>query len=339
LAIPREDDPAETLRRLTIGYQVSQAVHVAASLGIADLLAEEACAVDELASSTGSHPDALYRLLRALASIGILREEPGRTFSLTEVGDCLRSDSPDSLAGWALYVGRPYYWNAWAHLLDSVQTGENAFRSVYGTSIWEYRADHPEESAIFDGAMTALTSRVNSSLIGSYDFERFATVVDVGGGHGVLLAALLAEHPAMQGVLFDQPHVVALAHDLLEAAGVADRCQVIGGSFFESVPEGGDAYLLKAIIHDWEDAEAVAILEACRRAMRADATLLVVERILAPPNEGPAATFSDLNMLVGPGGRERTMDDFAALFEASGFRLQDETPTRSDLSVVAARPL
>ena len=339
MATPHEADPAETLRRLTIGYQVSQAVHVAATLGIADLLAEGSRAVDELASSTGSHPDALYRLLRALASIGILYEEPGRTFSLTEVGGCLRSDSPDSLAGWALYVGRPYYWNAWAHLLDSVQTGENAFRSVNGMSIWEYRADHPEESAIFDGAMTALTRRVNSSLIESYDFERFETVVDVGGGHGVLLAALLAEHPAMQGVLFDQPHVVALAHDLLDAAGVADRCQVIGGSFFESVPEGGDAYLLKAIIHDWEDEEAVAILEACRNAMRADATLLVVERILAAPNEGPAAKFSDLNMLVGPGGRERTVEDFAALFGASGFRLQDETPTRSDLSVVAARPL
>ena len=315
---------------------MSQAVHVAATLGIADLLADDSRTVDDLASSTSSHPDALYRLLRALASIGILHEEPGRAFSLTELGDGLRSDSPESLAGWALYVGRPYYWNAWAHLLHSVRTGENAFQSVHGKTIWEYRADHPEESAIFDGAMTALTRRVNSALLESYDFERFATVVDVGGGHGVLLAALLARYPAMRGVLFDQPHVVALAHDLLGVAGVTDRCRVIGGSFFESVPEGGDAYLLKAILHDWEDAEAVAILEVCRRAMRADATLLVVERILAPPNEGLAAKFSDLNMLVGPGGRERTVDEFAALFETAGFGLRDETPTRSDLSILTA---
>ncbi|HEX7311682.1 MAG TPA: methyltransferase [Gaiellaceae bacterium] len=338
MATPREDDPAEALRRLTIGYQVSQAVHVVATLGIPDLLADGSRTVDELASSTASDPDALYRLLRALASIGILHEEPGRAFSLTEIGDGLRSDAPESLAGWALYVGRPYYWNAWAHLLHSVQTGENAFRSVHGTTVWEYRADHPEESAIFDGAMTSLTRRVNSALLESYDFERFGTVVDVGGGHGALLAALLTAYPATQGVLFDQPHVVALARDLLGAAGVADRCRVVGGSFFESVPEGGDAYLLKAILHDWEDAEAVAILEACRRAMRGDAMLLVVERILGPPNEGAAAKLSDLNMLVGPGGRERTLDDFAALFEAAGFRLEDETPTRSDLSILAATP-
>lgn len=338
MAASRDDDPAEILRRLTIGYQVSQAVHVAATLGIADLLAENLRTVGELASSTGAHPDALYRLLRALASIGILHEEPGRAFSLTEIGDGLRSDAPESLGGWARYVGRPYYWNAWAHLLHSVQTGENAFRSVYGKTVWEYRADHPEESAIFDGAMTALTRRVNSSLLESYDFERFGTVVDVGGGHGALLAALLTAYPAMQGVLFDQPHVLALAHDLLGATGVADRCRVIDGSFFESVPEGGDAYLLKSILHDWEDAEAVAILEVCRSAMRGDATLLVVERILAPPNEGLAAKFSDLNMLVGPGGRERTLEDFVALFETAGFRLQDETPTLSNFSVVAATP-
>ena len=338
MATPREDDPAEALRRLTIGYQVSQAVHVAATLGIADLLADRSRTVDELASSAGAHPDALYRLLRALASIGILREEPGRAFSLTEVGERLRSDSPESIAGWALYVGRPYYWNAWAHLLESVQTGENAFRSVYGKSIWEYREDHPEESAIFDGAMTALTRRVNAALLENYEFDRFGTVVDVGGGHGALVAALLAENPTMQGVLFDQPHVVALARDLLTTAGVADRCQVIGGSFFESVPEGGDAYVLKSIIHDWEDAEVAAILRVCRRAMRADATLLIVERILAPPNEGSAGKFSDLNMLVGPGGRERTVDEFAALFATAGFELEDETPTRSDMSVIAAAP-
>jgi hypothetical protein len=316
-----------TLLRLVNGYYVSQAIHVAASLGIADLLADGTRTSDDLAHEADADPETLYRLLRALASVGVLHEGDGRLFSLTPVGELLRSDVPGSLHGWAAYAGRPYFWAAWAELLHSVRTGENAFQHVHGQDIWSYRADRPDESALFDAAMKALTGASNAALTGAFDFSRFGTLVDVGGGNGALLASVLASNPALQGVLFDQAHVVAGADQVLEAAGVADRCRIESGSFFESVPEGGDAYLLKSIVHDWEDEESSAILRVVRAAMPEGATLLVVERDLGAPNEDAPTKFSDLNMLVGPGGRERTQDEYASLFESTGFRLVGATPT------------
>ncbi len=330
-------DPATTIRRLVEGYQVSQAIHIAATLGIADLLAGASRTSDELAAATDTHPPTLYRLLRALASVDVLREFDGRRFELTPLGQRLRSDVPDSIAGWAAFIGRPYYWQAWAGLLHSVRTGENAFRHVHGTDVWAYRSTRPDESAIFDRAMTSLSRRSNAALLAAYDFGRFRTIVDVGGGNGALLADVLAAHPDLQGVLFDQPHVVSGAPALLERAGVADRCRVVGGSFFESVPDGAEAYVLRAVIHDWDDDECIRILRVVSRAIRADGTLLLVERVIAPPNEGRDAKFSDLNMLVGPGGRERTREEFAALLEASGFRLA-RVVSAGAYSVVEAAP-
>jgi hypothetical protein len=318
---------AATLLRLVNGYYVSQAIHVAATLGIADLLADGTRTSDELANEAGADPDTLYRLLRALASVGVFHEGDDRAFSLTPLGELLRSDVPGSLHGWAAYAGRPYFWAAWAELLHSVRTGENAFRHVYGQDIWSYRADRPDESALFDGAMKALTEASNAALIDAFDFSRFEMLVDVGGGNGALLASVLAANPALQGVLFDQAHVVAGADQVLEAAGVANRCRIESGDFFAAVPEGGDAYLLKSIVHDWEDEESSAILRVVRAAMPEGATLLVVERDLGAPNEDAPAKFSDLNMLVGPGGRERTQDEYASLFESTGFRLIGVTPT------------
>lgn len=221
---------------------------------------------------------------------------------------------PSSLVAWAEFVGRPAHWQAWGDLLHSVRTGENAFRHVHGADVWAYRSQHPDEQVIFDRAMADLSRRLNAAVIETYDFSRFGTVVDVGGGRGALLSGLLEAHLEMNGVLFDQPHVVA---DVAEVG----RMRVAPGSFFESVPEGGDAYVLKWIIHDWENEEAIAILRTCRRAMRPDAVLLLVERLLGEPNEEPGAKFSDLNMLVSAGGRERTADEYAELFTASGLRL------------------
>jgi len=319
--------PSLVLRRLTTGYQVTQAIHVAAKLGLADLLADDPRTSDALAAATGTHPDALYRLLRALAGVGVFREEEGRRFALTDLGACLRSEASDSLAGWAAYVSEPYHWQAWGALEHSVRTGENAFRHVHGTDSWTFLARHPELSAGFDRAMTALSRQVAAAVLAAYDFGRFGTVVDVGGGNGALLAAILAGHPATRGMLFDQPHVVAGAPPVLAAAGVADRCEVVGGSFFEAVPAGGDAYVLKSILHDWEDEDCVRILRVCRRAMADGVALLAVERELGPPNASPDGKFSDLNMLVGPGGRERTPEEYAALFAAAGFRFVDFTPS------------
>jgi SAM-dependent methyltransferase len=319
--IHEDPDSTTTIRRLVDGYQVSQAIHVAAALGIADLLADASRTSDELAAATGTHPPTLYRLLRALASVGVLHELDGRAFELTPLGQPLRSEVPDSIAGWASFIGRPYYWQAWPGLLHSVRTGENAFRHVHGTDVWAYRSTHPDESAVFDRAMTSLSRRANAALLAAYDFGRFRTVVDVGGGNGALLVAVLAANPAVQGVLFDQPHVVSGAASLLERAGVADRCRTVGGSFFESVPEGADAYMLRAVIHDWDDDASIRILTVVRRALAEDGRVLIVERVIAPANEGRDAKFSDLNMLVGPGGRERTREEFAALLESSGWRL------------------
>jgi O-methyltransferase/methyltransferase family protein len=325
------EPPTVALRRLANGYQVTQAIHVAATLGIADLLRDGPRDSDALAAQTATHAPSLHRVLRALASVGVLHEDDDGRFALTPIGDCLRSDAPEPVGGWAAFVGRPYHWQAWGALLHGVQTGENAFRSVHGADVWAYRAEHPEEGAIFDAAMTAIMLRANGHLLAAYDFGRFARVVDVGGGRGAFLSAILEANPGMRGVLFDQPQVV-------EGADVGERCEVVGGSFFEAVPEGADAYVLKAVLHDWEDDDALRILRSCRAAMAPAAVLLVVERDLGAPNEHPDAKLSDLNMMVGAGGRERTRDEFATLLAAGGFELASTTPTAIGLSVFEAHP-
>ena len=320
--IHEDPDSSTTIRRLLEGYQVSQAIHVAATLGIADLLAEGSRTSDELGAATGTHRPTLYRLLRALASVEVLHELDGRRFELAPLGQSLRSNVPNSIAGWAAFVGRPYYWQAWSGLLHSVRTGENAFRHVHGTDVWTYRSIRPDESAVFDRAMTSLSRRSSAALLAAYDFGHFRTIIDVGGGNGGLLAAVLTAHPDIQGVLFDQPHVVAGAEPLLERAGVTNRCRTVGGNFFEAVPKGAEAYVLRAVIHDWDDEASIRILTVVKQALAENGRVLIVERVVAPANEGRDANFSDLNMLVGPGGRERTREEFAALLESSGLQLE-----------------
>jgi hypothetical protein len=308
------------LLRLIDGFRVTQTIHAAVELGIPDLLGDEERTADDLAEATRADPETLYRLLRALASLGILREAEDRRFSLAELGEPLRADAPGSLRGWVRLQGRDHIWRSWGNLTNAVRAGENSFRALHGMDIWEWRAEHPEESAIFDDAMRSTTLAANSAILAAYDFGRFGTVVDVAGGNGTLLAALLRAHPGMRGILFDQEHVVSGAGPILQAAGVLDRCEVVGGSFFVSVPEGGDAYVLKWIIHDWEDSESIAILRTCRDAMGPEAVVLLIERDLGPPNENPAAKLADLNMFVMPGGRERTEKEYGQLFAQAGLR-------------------
>jgi hypothetical protein len=317
------EEPAATLRRLVNGYQVTQALHVAATLDIADLLADGPRSSDDLAAATETHAPSLYRLLRALAAVGVLREDGERGFELTPVGNALKSDA---LQGWAAFVGRPYHWQAWTALLHSIRTGEDAFTHVHGSDPWSYRADRPEEGAIFDRAMTSLTAQTTRAVLDAYDFGRFGTVVDVGGGRGALLAGLLGRYPKLRAVLFDQPHVV-------EGVDLGERGEIVAGSFFDAVSAGGDAYVLKSIIHDWEDADAATILRNCRHD---DAVVLVIERIVPAPNEGADTKFSDLNMMVATGGRERTLEEFESLFEAAGLGLVAATPTASGFHVIEA---
>ena len=326
------------LLRLVDGFRVTQTIYAGVELEIPDLLAEGERTADDLADASGADPSTLYRLLRALASLGIVHEGDERRFSLTDLGRPLRSDVPGSLRGWVRLQGRDYLWRSWGNLANAVREGQNSFRMVHGTDIWEWRAEHADESAIFDEAMRSMTIGANASILDAYDFGRFGTIVDVAGGNGTLIAAVLATHPAARGILFDQEHVVSGAEPILRAAGVLDRCQIVAGSFFESVPEGADAYVLKWIIHDWEDEESVAILRTCRAAMGTDAVVLLIERDLGRPNEDPVAKLADLNMLVMPGGRERALDEYAALFDAADLRLVAAHPTTSGHLVIEAAP-
>ncbi len=318
------------------GFRVSQAIHVAAELGISDLLSGGPLSADELAARARAHPRSLYRLLRALSTVGVYEELPDGRFRSTAIGEALRSDAPDSLTGWARLVGRPYFWQAWSALGHSVRTGENAFRSVYGEDVWSYRAARPEESEIFDGAMTALASTDVASVMDAYDFGRFDTIADIGGGRGAFLAAILDRWPHLTGVLTDQAHVVAGAPKLLEAAGVAQRCRIEAGSFFDAVPTDADAYVLKSVIHDWADEDSVRILATCRRDMPADAVVLLVERVLTGLNQNPVGAFSDLNMLVAPGGQERTEDEYRSLLASAGLSHVRTTVSSSGYAVVEA---
>ena len=324
------------LLRLVDGFRVTQTIYAGVELGIPDFLAEGERTADDLADASGADPPTLYRLLRALASLGIVHEGDERRFSLTDLGRPLRSDVPGSLRGWVRLQGRDYLWRSWGNLANAVREGQNSFRMVHGTDIWEWRAEHADESAIFDEAMRSMTIGANASILDAYDFGQFGTIVDVAGGNGTLIAALLAAHPASRGILFDQEHVVSGAEPILRAAGVLDRCEIVAGSFFASVPEGADAYVLKWIIHDWEDEESVAILRTCRAAMGTDAVVLLIERDLGQPNEDPVAKLADLNMLVMPGGRERTLDEYAALFGAADLRLVAAHPTTSGYLVIEA---
>lgn len=331
-------EAAARMRLLVNGYQISQALAVAATLGLSDHLADGPRTTGELAATTGTDEPSLRRLLRALGALGVYERRDDGRFALTELGATLRSDVPGSVAPWARYVGRPYYWRAWAALEHSVRTGGNAFAALHGTSIWEYRADRPEEERIFDAAMTGQSAVVATAVVEAYDFGRAARVVDVGGGRGLLLAVVLRRHPALRGVLFDQPAVVAGAGEVLSRNGVADRCETVGGSFFEAVPEGGDVYLLKSVIHDWPDEESVAILSVCRRSVPPHGRLLLVEQLLEEGPDPVRTAFSDLNMLVGPGGRERTRTEYGTLLAAAGFRLKRALPTGSDSFVLEAVP-
>ena len=332
------EQAAADLLRMIDAFKISQAIHVAAVLGVADRISAGVCGTDDIADAVGADRGAMYRLLRALAAIGVLREDGHRRFLLTPMGECLCSGADLPVGQHAILMGQPYYWQAWGHLLHSVKTGENAFRAVHGTSNWEYREQHPAQNAIFNAAMTANSRRVDRAIVHACDFSRYPRIADIGGGQGSLLSAILTACPGVRGVLFDQPHVIATAAHLLSSAAVADRCEFVGGSFFDGVPAGCAAYVMKFILHDWDDADAIRILQGCRRAMPAGATLFVIERLIGPPNEEPLAKLSDLNMLVVPGGRERTRDEFAALFGAAGLRLVDVVATAAGVLLFTGEP-
>jgi hypothetical protein len=326
------------LMGIAAGYQRSRALMVATELGIADLLRGGPRSVGDLAQATRTHEPTLYRLLRALASVGVFHEDGERRFSLTHAGQLLRSDAPVSVGAVARFFGRDYHWTAWGRLLHSVRTGENASLAALGTDVWAYREQHPEENEIFNGAMATLSRAGAASELSAYDFGRHRIIADIAGGTGALLSAILGTHRESRGILFDQPHVVAAAKTILEREGVADRVRIESGSFFERVPSGADAYVMRRILHDWLDAEAVAILRCCRAAMRPDARLLLIESVVGPPNTDPHSKFLDLLMLVSAGGRERTESEWRTLLADGGFALHQVHPAGPTSAVIEACP-
>jgi len=333
---------AASLMQLAMGFRASRAVYTATELGIADLLASRSMSSAELAAATKTHQLSVHRLMRALSALGVFEEREPDRFSLAPIGALLKRDEPRSLRAPVLFLAGETGWRVWGDLLFSLRTGDAALEHVLGMQTFDYWASHPDECAIHDEAMAVASAGVAAALLAAYDFSPFGVVVDVGGGTGSLLSEILAAHSHLRGILVDLPHVVVGAPQVLERKGVASRCRIEGGSFFESIPTGGDAYLLKHIIHDWDDSRSIAILASCRKAMTPNSTLLVVDHVLperAEQGQSISGFLTDLEMLVRtPGGRERTEDEFSSLFAAAGFELKRVVSTPSPLSVVEGRP-
>jgi hypothetical protein len=332
-----EPQPAQQLVEMIVGSWVSRAIYVAAKLQIADLMADGPRFAEELAEATSVAPRPLYRLLRALASVGIFARDADGRFRLNSLAKPLREGGPESLRALAVMVGEEQD-RCWDDLLETVRTGESAFDRLYGRPVFDYLREHPEQAKIFDAAMTGFSSRAMRAMLDAYDLSGVATLADVGGGLGTNLTAALGRYPAMRGLLFDQPQVVERARPRLEAAGLAGRCAVEGGDFFEAVPRGADAYLLGHIVHDWDDTRAGVILDNLRRAMPDRAKLLLVEYVLP---EGEGASFGkllDLQMMVLLEGCERTEAEYRQLFTSHGFRLTRVVPTAGEVSVVEGVP-
>jgi hypothetical protein len=336
---PPSAEPFVQLVGIARAYRRSRALSVAAELGVADLLAEGARPVEELAGATATDIEALYRLLRALASLGVFHEGIDRRFSLTPMGELLRTDHPRSVRPIARLLGADYEWSSWGELLHSVRTGENAARHVLGIDVWEHRHLHPGDSEVFDSAMRTFSEADAPALLAAYDFGRHRVIADIGGGTGALLGALLRELPGVRGILFDQPGVVANAAPVLVGARVEARVEVLAGSFFESVPSGADVYLLRRILHDWTDPDALKILRVVHREMGPGARLVVVDAVVGLPNEDPLTTFLDLGMLVVEGGRERTEAEWAALLADGGFRIVSMQQATATSHVIEAVPV
>ena len=336
-----EEIPPPSLKILEITYSnfvIARALYAFAKLGIADLLGDGALSSEELASTAGVDPRALYRLLRTLSMADVVSESQDHRFALGPLGEALRSDVPGSMRAWATFSGEPYVLQAWEHIVHSIQTGQPAWEHVHKMPIFEYFGQHPEAAKIFDQAMTSLSAGEAPAIVSAYDFSGIRKLVDIGGGQGLLLRTILKSHPKMTGVLFDRPYVVEGVHEQLAQEGLTERCEVVPGDFFQAVPAGANAYLLKYVIHDWDDERSLAILRNCRRAMTNDARLVLVETIVPAPGKPHYAKLQDLEMLVVAGAQERTVDEYSRLLERAGFKLVRVVPTTELSSILEAAP-
>lgn len=327
--------PREELNHMIAGFWRTQAVYVAVRLRIPDLLAAGPRTADELAAETGSHTRSLYRLLRALSSSGVFCEGADHRFSLTPLSECLRRDTPGSMAGLAWMRG-DWQYRAWGDLLHNVQTGETAFNHVFGEPLFDFLRHTPENAAIFDQGMVGVHGRETEAMLTAFDFSDIKVLADIGGGNGSVLAAVLAKYPALNAILFDRADVIDRAKANLAQAGVADRVQFIAGDFFQSVPSGADAYFLRHIIHDWNDEQSRKILNNCHAAMPSNGRLLLAEFVLPDGPESFHGKWFDLAMMTVTGGQERTETEYRALLADCGFECLRIISTATELSVIEA---
>jgi hypothetical protein len=330
--------PHAQLIQMGVASWVSATVYAAAKLGIADHLGAGPRSAVELAGTTRTHAPSLHRLMRTLAGLGILTERDAQRFALTPLGEALKSGAPGSARATLIAFCGPAFWHSWEEILYSLETGKTGFEKACGMPLFEYLAQHPEEGSYFSEAMVGFHGAEPPAVAAAYDFSGVKTVVDVGGATGNMLAAILSRHAAPRGVLFDRPHVVREAPALLEARGVDERVTIEPGDFFERVPAGGDAYLLSHIIHDWNEDQCLTILGHCRKAIRPDGRLLIVETVLPHGDTPHQGKVQDMVMLVVPGGQERTEAEYASLLGNAGFRLSRVVSTESVVSVVEAFP-
>jgi len=321
--------PQEKMLDLIGGFWIARSIYLAAELGVADVFDDRPKTIAQLAAETNTEPRSLYRLLRALASVGIFTEVSDRCFALTPLATTLKSDIPDSMRYVAMAQMGDDHSLGWSNGLHSLKTGEIAFDAVTGMSAWDYYAQHPEAGQIFSQSMTSMGTAIAQAVAATYDFSEFETIVDVGGAQGSLISAIVQSHPHLKGILFDLPEIIATVN-------LDGNIQPIAGNFFEFVPSGGDAYLLRWIIHDWDDEKSLMILKNCHQAMPDRGKLLLVESIIPPGNDSSPAKFIDLIMLLMAGGRERTEEEYRLLLQASGFELTRVIPTPSMLSIIEA---
>ncbi len=326
--------PPVQLMQMLFGFAASRAIGVTAELRIADLLKGGPKSAEELAQETGVHARSLYRVLRACASIGVFSEDSNKKFSLTPLAEPLLSDAPGSLRAFAEMISCDWQFKTWAELPYSVRTGKPSFEKVFGMSSFDYFWSNDKAGKVFNDAMTSNSSFSSLAVLNAYDFSSITKLIDVGGGHGFLLATILGKNEDLKGVLYDMPAIVAGAEKLLEKHGVRDRCEIEGGDFFTNVPAGGDAYIMKHIIHDWDDEQCITILRNCCNAMADGSKVLVVEMVVPEGNEPSLSKFLDLQMLQFLPGCERTEKEYIALFDKAGLRVTRIIPTMSPFSII-----
>lgn len=334
----RDQSGAFALLDLIQGSVITQAIYVAAKLGIADVLGDGPLTAEEIAKRVDAHPDTTYRLLRMLSGYSVFAEQADGRFELTPMADALRDNVPDSMRGIAVLMGHHYLWEDWGHLLDSVRSGEASLPQVRGMSGYDFLMSNPDYAAVFFQGMGSISGTETDPILEAYDFSQFDKIVDVGGGRGTLLAGALKRAPKAQGILFDAPYSTADAPPIFEQAGVTDRATIENGSFFEAMPEGASAYMLKHILHDFPEAECLAILKNIRGSIAPNGKLLVMEYVLSGNNERHIGNIIDLWLLLLLGAKERTRQQYTELFAKAGFKLTDVVPTTSPVSIVEAIP-